>query len=223
MSVGAVVATSAPTYSNGTSQSLSLTTAGALRVDASATTQPVSIAAGTNSIGTVVAPTITIGTQSSTGFMVQNAKDAGRTPRSFFTLKAIVTTATDTLQSLTGYNNGSSVTATTTPAVVSTGKRFRVTSISLTYVAIATAGYAVVTLRANTSGTVVIGSPAVCNWSIGATAATAGVAQQMNVPIPDGLEFAAGTGIGISVCGYGATGTAAAVGYVHVSLQGFEY
>lgn len=69
MSVGAVVATSAPTYSNGTSQSLSMTTAGALRVDASATTQPVSIAAGTNSIGISVCGYGSTGTAAAVGYV----------------------------------------------------------------------------------------------------------------------------------------------------------
>jgi hypothetical protein len=58
---------------------------------------------------------------------------------------------------------------------------------------------------------------------VGANAATAGVAETIVIDIPDGMEFAAGTGIGITVQGFGATGTAAAVGYAKVSITGYEY
>lgn len=46
--VGGAVATSAPTYTNGNMSALSLTTAGALRVDGSAVTQPITMGANTN-------------------------------------------------------------------------------------------------------------------------------------------------------------------------------
>ena len=58
------VTTAAPVYTNGTTGAVSLTTAGALRVDASATTQPVSLAAlpalpaGANAIGSVIVSTL---------------------------------------------------------------------------------------------------------------------------------------------------------------------
>lgn len=135
----------------------------------------------------------------------------------------VVTTAADVLQSLTGYKSNAAVGATTTPAVVTASKVYRITSITMTYVAIATAGTATFTLRANTGGNVVLASPAVNNWTVGTSGATAGFTSEINIAFPDGLEFAAGTGIGISVLGRGATQTAAAVGFASISISGYEY
>jgi hypothetical protein len=78
--------------------------------------------------------------------------------------------------------------------------------IIVTYIAVTTAGTIHFTLRANTGGLVAIGSPEVFEYALGAPAAGAGISQTVCVPIPDGLEFAAGTGIGVSMQGFGATG-----------------
>jgi hypothetical protein len=166
---------------------------------------------------------ITKGTQGTTGFTTQDLKDAGRNVTNYYMAAQVVSTATDTLMSLTGYKSGAAVGATTTPAVVTAGKTYRITGVKITYIAIATAGTVHFTLRANTGGVVAIGSPGVIEWAIGAAAATAGVSETVFCPIPDGLEFAAGTGIGISMQGFGATGTAAAVGYGMCSVLGYEY
>jgi hypothetical protein len=172
---------------------------------------------------TVTQQALTKGTQGSTGVSNQALKDAGRNVSNFFMASQILTTGTDTLQSLTGYKSGAAVTATTTPAVVTTGKTYRITSIQLTYVAVSAAGSAQFTLRANTGGTVVIGSPAVASWQIGAESATAGIAQTMDISFSDGLEFAAGTGIGISMVGLNTTGGNAAAGYGKITINGYEY
>ena len=166
---------------------------------------------------------ITKGTQGATGFTVQDLKDAGRNQSNLFMVNQLVTTATDTLLSLTGYKSGAAVGATTTPAVVTAGKTYRITSITMTYIAITTAGTAHFTLRANTSGVVAITSPIVNEWTIGGPSATAGVSQTVSIPIPDGMEFAAGTGIGVSMQGFGATGTAVGVGYGQIAIYGYEY
>ena len=163
------------------------------------------------------------GVQSGYAVSTQDFKDTGRNETNYFMVKPVVTTASDALQNLTGYKSGAAVGATTTPAVVTSGKTYRIKNIFITYVAVTTAGFAVVTLRANTGGAVSISSPAVNAWSIGAGAATAGICNTQEVVFPDGIEFAAGTGIGISVQGFGATGTAGAVGYVSVAIEGYEY
>lgn len=168
-------------------------------------------------------PTLTKGTQGATGVTTQDLSDAGRNEVSFFTALPILTTATDALQSLTGWKANAAVVATTTPAVVTTAKVFRLESVVLTYVATATAGTAKVTLRAQPAGVVLIGSPAVASWFIGASAAVAGIANTALIQIPKGIEFAAGTGIGVSVVGLGATQAAAIVGYASVALHGREY
>jgi hypothetical protein len=162
-------------------------------------------------------------TQSTYAVSTQNQHDTGRNLNELFMAVPVVTTATETLMSLTGYTSGAAVAATTTPAVVPTGKTYRLTSVDMTYVAITTAGYTEFRLRANTGGVVAVTSPLVISWICGGPSTTAGVSQHCDVPIPEGMEFAAGTGIGITQQGYGATGTAAAVGYGMISLHGYNY
>lgn len=184
-------------------------------------TQPVS---GTV---TVTPPTLTKGTQGATGFSTQDLKDAGRNQTNFFMAIQIVTTGTDALLALTGYKSGATVGATATPAVVTAGKTYRITSVTMSYTTIITTpGSVRFTLRANLSGTVLIGSPAVCNWEVGEPTGIAPVAGKKNtvhLTFPDGMEFAAGTGIGISQVGLNTVGAAAAVGYGQITLHGYEY
>ena len=170
---------------------------------------------------------VTKGTQGATGFTVQDLKDAGRNQTNYFMASQVLSTATEALQSLTGYKSGAAVVATTTPAVVTTGKTYRIQRIALTYVGVATSGAVQVNIRANTGGVVAITSPLVDSFIIGeqqsATASVAGAATTVQLDIPDGMEFAAGTGIGVTVLGLSSTGTAAATGYAKVSIGGYEY
>lgn len=158
---------------------------------------------------------------------VQEPKDIGRNTTNFWTAIQIVTTNTDALLSLTGYKSNAAVGATTTPAVVTAGKTYRITNITMSYTTIVTTpGSVRFTLRANVAGTVVIGSPAVGVWEVGEPSGAAPVAGKKNtisITFPDGLEFAAGTGIGISQVGLNTVGAAAAVGYGQISIQGYEY
>lgn len=157
----------------------------------------------------------------------QDVKDTGRNITNFWTAIQIVTTNTDALLSLTGYKSNAAVVATTTPAVVTAAKTYRINSITISYTTIVTTpGSVRFTLRANVAGTVAIGSPAVCVWEVGEPTGIAPVAGKKNtvsIPIPDGLEFAAGTGIGISQVGLNTVGAAAAVGYGTITIQGYEY
>ena len=166
---------------------------------------------------------ITKGAQGANGVTTQDLKDAGRNQTNYFMATQVVSTATETLQNLTGYKSNAGVAATTTPAVVTASKTYRVNKIVITYVGVITAGAIQVNLRANAAGVVALASPIVDSWLVGAGAATAGVAQTIVINIPDGMEFAAGTGIGITVQGVNATGVAAAAGYAKVSVSGFEY
>ena len=163
------------------------------------------------------------GTQGATGFTTQDLKDAGRNLVCYYTVIPVLTTATDTLQSLTGTKGGATVVATTTPAVVTTGKNFRVSSITATYIATAVSGYAVVRVRAQPAGVASITSNVVATFAVGSSApGTANAVDCVMEDFPDGSEFAAGVGIGISVQGFAAV-TATAVGYVMVSINGYEY
>src|SRR5207245_1808007 len=117
--------------------------------------------AGAESFNAIM-PTLTKGTQGSTGVSTQDLKDAGRNQTNYFMVLPLITANTDALQSLTGYKANAAVGATTTPAVVTAGKTYRITGVTITYVSIATAGSVQFTLRFNSASTVAIGSPAVC-------------------------------------------------------------
>jgi hypothetical protein len=207
----------------------------ALTDTAVVTTQRDPLPAGTNVIGHVITdagsvvagPTLTKGTQGATGFSTQDLKDAGRNMTNFYMVIQIVSTATDALMALTGYKSGALVAATTTPAVVTAGKTYRITHAVLDYISIATTvGSVRFSLRANLSGVVAIGSPVVCTWEVGDATNGAPVAgQRTTIPLdfPDGLEFAAGTGIGISMVGLNTVGAAAIVGYGSIRFTGYEY
>lgn len=153
---------------------------------------------------------------------VISPNDFSRNQTNYFMNLPILTTATDALMSLTGYKGGAAVAATTTPAVVTTGKTYRITSVSLTYVSTATAGTAKFTLRANAAGTVLLASNAVNVWVVG-NSIQAGASQTVDFAIPEGMEFAAGFGIGISMVGLTATQTLGATGYGQLSIFGYEY
>ena len=166
---------------------------------------------------------LTKGTQGANGFMTQDLKDSGRNMVHYYMVIPVLTSATDTLQSLTGTKAGATVAATTTPAVVTTGKTFRVTRFAAAYVSTATSGYGMVRLRFNTGGVVAITSPIAATLMAGSnTPGTANASGMVEASLDEGWEFPAGTGVGISVAGYAAV-TLTAVGYVMCSITGYEY
>ena len=181
--------------------------------------------AGTNSIGTVQQAALTKGAQGATGVSTQDLKDSGRNQTNYFTATLVALTAAEALLSLTGYKSGAAVAATTTPAVVTTGKTYRVQSITITYAATTTTeGSVQVNLRANSTGVGAVTSALVCSWNVGLLggAEIVGSLNTVSIPIPDGMEFPAGTGLVLT--GLGLIGlTATAVGDVKVSMTGYEY
>ena len=150
-------------------------------------------------------------------------KDIGRNRTDYFMQAQTLSSATDTLQSLVGYKGGAAVAATATPAVVTAGKTYRINHIVVTYVTVSTVGSVIVSLRANTGGLVSITSPVVDSWQVGGSTSSVGTTQTIVIPFSNGLEFAAGTGIGLSVQGFASAGAVADVGYVKASISGFEY
>jgi hypothetical protein len=182
-----------------------------------------SIPTGTNSIGTVQPPAITKGTQSTSGITTQDLKDAGRNQVHYYTLIPVAGSATDTLQTLTGTKAGATVVASVTPAVVTAGKTFRITRINATFIATAVSGYAVVRLRFNTAGVVAVTSPVAASLAVGSSApVTANATGTQDATLSEGWEFAAATGVGISVQTFAGV-TATGAGFVMVSLTGYEY
>lgn len=156
---------------------------------------------------------------------VQELRDTGRNLTNYFMAAPIITTTGEVMMSLTGYKSGAAVGATATPAVVTAGKTYRIERVIITYVAATVIGSMRVNLRALSSGVAVIGSPLVISWQVGMeTAMTAGAAQTYVFEYPEGLEFAAGFGIAISIQGFGAVPTTGTiVGYGMVALEGYEY
>lgn len=99
----------------------------------------------------------------------------------------------------------------------------RITRVAATYVATAASGYGIVRLRFNTAGVVAITSPIAATLLVGSGApTTANSTASEEATLDEGWEFAAATGIGISVQGFAAA-TPTAVGYVLVSVTGYEY
>jgi hypothetical protein len=176
-----------------------------------------------NEIAGVATSPLVKGTQGTNGFTVQALHDAGRNKVHYFMAVPIITTATDTLVSLTGYTDAAgAVAATTTPAVITTGKKFRLTGITIAYINVTAEVSGEVNLRVNNGGVVAITSPVVESWETGNNGrGTAGEAFAYNIPLD--MEFNAGSGLGISIIGRSTTMAAAAGGYVKVSLTGYEY
>jgi hypothetical protein len=154
---------------------------------------------------------------------VVQQRDPARGHVTYYTLIPVAGSSSDTLLSLTGTKNGATVTATTTPAVVTAGKNFFCQRFTATFVATSTSVYAVVRLRFNTNGTVVIGSPVAASIYVGAgTPGTANSTGIGEAPLPDGLFFPAGTGVGISAQTFTGT-TATSGGLVAAAIGGFEF
>jgi hypothetical protein len=187
----------------------------AWKVDGSAVTQPVS---GTV---TVTPPTLTKGTQGSTGFSTQDLKDAGRS-RVLFNSDAVAVATTEGLVTFTK-NVAGTATATQTTYTVTAGKTFRVQAIivSLTDTS-TTVARTRIRLRENIGGTCIASSPLAVTTDFGPLPGTqaAGMALQgpFVIPLPDGLEFPAGDSICMSEV---ATTNTTAV--LSVSLIGYEY
>jgi len=147
--------------------------------------------------------------------------DTSRNSVSFATVLPVITTASEALLSLTGFKSDAAVGATTTPAVVTAGKKYRITNIHVTYVAVATAGSTRLSLRKHVGGTVLVTDPVLWQTVVGAASATAGVSQTVEYVVD--MEINAGDGIGVSQLGLGATQTASAVGYGAITIYGYEY
>lgn len=135
---------------------------------------------------------LTKGTQGSTGFSVQELKDAGRTPvRYYATGAAAGATNTETAITLTR-SSGNSATTTGTSFVLTNGKTFRIEAISVATRGNNTATAQVTTFnfRVNTAGAVGTTSTPIELAVRSATPATANAWDRVIVPIPDGWEIA---------------------------------
>lgn len=160
--------------------------------------------------------------------VVRDNRDQGRVLRNLFMAVPILSTTAEVMMLLTGVRGTTAEAQTATPTVVSAGKTYRINSIVLEHKAIASLTGVMFRLRANPAGVAVVGSTLIDNWTIGPigpAAPTAGAqAPAMVITFPEGLEFAAGTGLGLGMIGIAATGApGTAGGYGRASIYGYEY
>jgi hypothetical protein len=165
-------------------------------------TLPVSVAgataAGTNRIGSVrlvdsadADLTTTKGTQASRSVGTQDIKDSGRVHVNYYAIsEAAGTTKTETAITLTR-SEATSATTTGVSFVITSGKRYRITSITF-----ATRGHNTGTaqqtqfrFRINTAGAVIVSSTPIVLSARSATPATANAWDRVLLPIPDGYEI----------------------------------
>lgn len=140
----------------------------------------------------VTPPTLTKGTQGATGFSVQSLVDAGRVNIAWtaeFAFAQVAETLLTITQSLDG-----AATSTFTTRVVTSGKRLRITSISLEDETLGT-GTTVpqrcyLRMRFNTVGAVTTASPLQGVWGVGAQPpAILKTSAWGSWPFPDGVEY----------------------------------
>jgi hypothetical protein len=181
-------------------------------------TQPVSAATPLpttqqGGVSGLVSDTQAKGVQGTIAIMVQDFKDAGRTPVILLVDQA-AGIATEALATMT-INKGGTVTSGTSYTVTA-GKTLRITQFTLTVKASTTTavdGRA----RLRSAATVAASSPIFAAAEASSPAAVANEAGTSNLAIPDGTEFAGGQQVGISHIESTATGT------VSVIAIGFEY
>lgn len=181
------------------------------------------VAISPNSTTSVTHPTITKGTQGASGVSTQDLKDAGRTNITLFSVGAASgATGVETAITLTK-SAGTAANTSTVSFVITSGKTFRITSIS-----VATRGNVTATiqsttfnLRLNTAGAVTTTSTPILMAIRSATPATASAWDRFILPIPDGFEIS-----GNGTIQFGITANATFVTNAptwDVLITGFEY
>jgi hypothetical protein len=161
-------------------------------------------------------PTLTKGSQGSTGYSVQNLYDAGRS-RVSFTADRVTPAASDTLVTFVKNVAGTATSAQTTYTVTN-AKTFRVTSIYVGIANTSTVSANVrVALRENTGGTCTASSAAVAMLQVAAGNIAANEGADGSLAIPDGWEFPAADSVCISAIGVATTET------LTVTVLGYEY
>lgn len=151
-----------------------------------------------------------------------DATDMGRVTRHFIFDTPTASPAAETLASVTQWYANAAVAATTTPAVVPAGKVLRITGMRIATASLAAGGMVKLRLRANTAGVVAVTSPLVASLQVGSRAAVAALQDHAEITFPEGIDFPAGTGIGLTHQGYvGATGTLQS--FSTFEAWGYEY
>lgn len=178
----------------------------------------VALPAGTNTLGTIMGPTLTKGTQGTVGHSTQDLKDAGRVIFSAATVIGGVTAVTaEALLSMVATRDGVAAAAATTFAVTA-NKRLR---IQIVIGGMNGTGAAVgstrIVLRMSPSGAVTATSPILAIITLNGPAAVALTGDHQEIILPDGLEFSGAHQFGLSHVSAAITGT------IRVSIIGYEY
>jgi len=173
----------------------------------------------------IVGPTLTKGTQGSTGFSTQDLKDAGRVTIAW-TVTGFVTTATAEALLTVTESRDAAATTTFTTKVITSGKRLRIQSIMWQ---IGGAGSTpaisrcTLRIRVNTAGAVTTSSPV--QFITQAQAIASARSMDTNVvEFPDGLEFSGNGTVQIGfTCESPDWVTTTNTPYVNLSIVAFEY
>lgn len=173
---------------------------------------------------TVTPPTLTKGTQGATGFSTQDLKDSGRVNIAWTALLAPSGTG-ETMVTLTESRDGAA-TSTASSKVITSGKRLRITSISMQVEnSLGTAiQRAYLRLRVNTAGAAGTSSPQQGIWAAQAAGTVKSVSPPLLEEFPDGFEI---LGDGTKQIGFSVQApdwvTASATLNVYLTIFGYEY
>lgn len=168
-------------------------------------------------------PSITKGTQGSTGYTVQSLIDSGRTSIAFSAVNvAAGTTTTETAITLTK-SAGTGATSSAASFVITSGKTFRINAIMVASRAnaVATTQATTFNLRLNTGGAVTTTSTPILMSLHSGTPATASAYDRYFLEIPDGYEI-----VGNGTIQFGITANATYLTNAptwDVTIVGFEY
>jgi hypothetical protein len=173
---------------------------------------------------TVTPPTLTKGTQGATGFSVQELKDAGRVNIAWTALTVPAATA-ETLATITESRDGAATT-TFTSKVITSGKRLRLTSVSIQVEnSLGTSiQRAYLRMRVNTAGAVTTASPLQGLWAVQAIGTVKSISTPLLEEFPDGFEI---LGDGTKQIGFSLQApdwvTASATLNIYLTIFGYEY
>jgi hypothetical protein len=172
----------------------------------------------------VTPPTLTKATQGATGFSTQDLKDAGRSARVIFLDGFAIAATTETLNTMS-YSTDNAAVTTGTSYTVTAGKRLRIQQMVGSIHTIAgntTAATCIVRIRANASGAAIVSSPVQFVMALPSTAAANASVGPVVTQFPDGWEFVAASGIGVTTTCPGFVTTTAAP-KVNITITGYEY
>ena len=178
----------------------------------------------TKIIGTVGQQAITKGTQGANGVTTQDLKDAGRSLRSITLDSFAVAATTETLNTVS-ISADMATPTTGTQYTVTAGKRFRLQNITASVHTITgntVMVNVIVRIRAIVSGSLLVTSPLQAIIAIPGVAAANSAGQPAVLDFPDGMEFPAGAGFGITTTCPGFVATTAAP-KVDITMIGYEY